>query len=62
MKKEDRAKDLEVFCAVLVASLRAIGRELAPFMPDTSAKIGAQVDGDTVKKTAPLFPRIIVEK
>jgi len=62
LKKEGRAKELEVFCAVLVASLRAIGRELAPFMPDTSAKIGAQVDGDTVQKTAPLFPRIVVDK
>ena len=58
LKKEGRTKELEVFGAVLVASLRAVARQLAPFMPDTAAKITEQVGGDAVKKAAPLFPRI----
>jgi len=62
LKKEGRTKELEFFCAVLVASLRAVARELAPFMPGTAAKILDQVAGGTVKKTAPLFPRIEPEK
>ncbi len=61
LKKEGRTKELEVFGAVLIASLRAVARELAPFMPGTAAKILDQVGGDTVKKTAPLFPRIEIE-
>jgi len=58
LKKEGRSKELAVFCAVLVVSLRAVARELAPFIPDTAAKILDQVGADTVKKAAPLFPRI----
>ncbi|MGE5279569.1 MAG: methionine--tRNA ligase [Deltaproteobacteria bacterium] len=58
LKKEGRTEDLGLFCAVLIASLRAAARELAPFMPDTAARIAEQVGGDAVKKTAPLFPRI----
>ncbi len=58
LNKEGRSKELAVFCAVLGVSLRAVARELTPFMPDTAAKILEQVGGATVKKAAPLFPRI----
>jgi len=61
LKKEGRTKEIEVFLAVLVVSLRAVARELAPFMPGTAAKILDQAGGDAVKKAAPLFPRIEAE-
>lgn len=61
LKKEDRIKELENFIAVLVVSLRAVARELSPFMPRTAELMLAQIGADRVEKGAPLFPRIIAE-
>jgi len=61
LKKEGRTQELELFCSVLVTSLRAVALELTPFMPDTAAKMVEQVGGDVVQKAAPLFPRIDIE-
>ncbi|MGZ3453688.1 MAG: methionine--tRNA ligase [Polyangiales bacterium] len=43
--------------AVLVGTLRAIGNELAPFLPSTSASILERVGRDQVRHGPPLFPR-----
>jgi methionyl-tRNA synthetase len=59
LKKENKTKELENFIAVLIWVLRALAKELAPFMPQTAGKILVQVRGDWVAKAEPLFPRII---
>jgi methionyl-tRNA synthetase len=61
LKKESKTKELEAFIAVLIAVLRAVAREIEPFMPQTAALISAQIKPDRVSKGAPLFPRIDVQ-
>jgi methionyl-tRNA synthetase len=61
LKKESKTKELESFIAVLIAVLRAVAREIEPFMPQTAALISAQIKPDRVSKGAPLFPRIDVQ-
>ena len=43
--------------ASLVEGLRVIARELTPFLPDAMGKLAAAVEGDTVAKLDPLFPK-----
>ncbi len=61
LKKEGQVRSLESFIAVLIAVLRAVAAETAPFMPQVAAKIAAQIGPEKVAKTAPLFPRIDVD-
>lgn len=58
LKKENKERELENFIALLIDVIRAVSRQLAPFMPQTSDKISAQIGSDRVKKGEPLFPRI----
>ncbi|MFH0877110.1 MAG: class I tRNA ligase family protein, partial [Candidatus Omnitrophota bacterium] len=58
LKKENKTKELSQFIAVLIAAIRAVAEEIAPFMPQTSEKIAAQVNSDPIVKGEPLFPRI----
>jgi methionyl-tRNA synthetase len=49
---------LRVFLMEAIAHLRQVGYELAPFMPETSAKILALFKGPLIEKPIPLFPRL----
>ncbi|AXI76467.1 methionine--tRNA ligase [Peterkaempfera bronchialis] len=49
---------LDEVLAVLVHACRALGRELAPFLPDGAARITAQCAGSPLPAPAPLFPRL----
>ncbi|MFB3919130.1 methionine--tRNA ligase [Candidatus Velamenicoccus archaeovorus] len=62
LKKEGKTEELEDFLSVMFRVLRQTAAELAPFMPQTSAKILSQLKEDRVAKGDPLFPRIIEEK
>jgi methionyl-tRNA synthetase len=62
LKKEGRGEELEDFLSVMFLVLRQAAVALAPFMPQTSAKILSQLKGDRVAKGDPLFPRIVEEK
>ncbi len=61
LKKENKDNELKNFIAILIEVLRAVGREIAPFMPQTAFKISAQIKSDHVEKGEPLFPRIDVD-
>jgi methionyl-tRNA synthetase len=58
LKKENKNKELENFIALLIAAIRVVAKEIAPFMPQTSEKINSQIKTDRVEKASPLFPRI----
>lgn len=58
LAKENKTAELEAFIRLLVEVIRVTGRSIGPFLPNTSRLIEEQVAGDTVKKGAPLFPRI----
>jgi len=62
LKKEGKTEELEDFLSVMFRVLRQTAAELAPFMPQTSARILSQLKDDRVAKGDPLFPRIIEEK
>ncbi len=62
LKKEGKVKELENFIALLIAVIRVVASEIAPFMPHTASKINAQIKDDQVEKGEPLFPRIVKEK
>ncbi len=50
--------ELDTVLAGLVASCRAVTRELAPFLPAGAARLAAQLgDGDRVGTPDPVFPR-----
>ena len=61
LKKENKNSELENFIAILIAAIRAVADEVAPFMPQTAEKINVQIKTDRVEKTAPLFPRMMQE-
>ncbi|MEV4508968.1 methionine--tRNA ligase [Dactylosporangium sp. NPDC049525] len=50
--------ELDTVLATLVASCRAVTRELAPFLPAGAARLAAQLgDGEKVGTPEPVFPR-----
>jgi methionyl-tRNA synthetase len=54
----DPAVALDTVLATLVASCRAVVRELGPFLPAGAARLAAQLgDGDRVGAPDPVFPR-----
>ncbi len=61
LKKEGKEKELENFIALLVNVIRIVADEIAPFMPQTSAKIKSQIKENHIEKGEPLFPRIVKE-
>ncbi|MFH0827835.1 MAG: methionine--tRNA ligase [Candidatus Omnitrophota bacterium] len=62
LAKEGKTEELKNFIALLIKVIKAVGRALAPFMPNTSEAILAQVSEGVIKKGNPLFPRIEVTK
>lgn len=60
--KEGKTEQLESFIRLLVEAIRAVGRQIAPFMPKTAEEIILQLGGDKIKKGNPLFPRIEIKK
>jgi methionyl-tRNA synthetase len=60
--KEARDEQLKSFICLLVQSIRKIGHQIAPFMPETAEAIILQLGGREIKKGAPLFPRIETKK
>lgn len=61
LKKENKAKELENFIAVLISAIRSVAGEIKFFMPQTAEKISAQIKSDHIIKGEPLFPRIDVD-
>ncbi len=62
LSKEGRRDELVRFLRLLVEVIRVVAVYAEPFIPSTSASIMEQLGGDTVKKGAPLFPRIEIKK
>jgi methionyl-tRNA synthetase len=62
LAKENKTKELEEFIRLLVEVIRAVAKELYPFMPATSKSILDQIGEDKIKKGNPLFPRIEIKK
>ncbi|PIQ85171.1 MAG: methionine--tRNA ligase, partial [Candidatus Omnitrophica bacterium CG11_big_fil_rev_8_21_14_0_20_43_6] len=60
--KEAKEGQLKAFIRLLVEAIRAIGRQLAPFMPKTAESILLQLGNAKINKTNPLFPRIEIKK
>jgi len=60
--KEHKELRLKEFIRLLVEAIRAIGRQLAPFMPGTAKSIYKQLGAAEVLKGEPLFPRIEIKK
>lgn len=58
LAKENKTEELKSFIRLLVDIIRKVSDELIPFMPQTADSIREQLGKDTVKKGAPLFPRI----
>jgi methionyl-tRNA synthetase len=58
LAKEGREQELRFFLRLLVDVIRQTAVALRSFLPRTAEAILAQVEGDTVRKAAPLFPRI----
>jgi methionyl-tRNA synthetase len=60
LAKKGETEKLAVVMSTLVQALKVAADNLAPFMPDTSQKILAQLnlEGQKVAKGDPLFPRI----
>lgn len=54
LKGEERSESL----ATLVAQIREIAVDLAPFMPASAERIQTHFQGSTIGKIAPLFPRL----
>lgn len=55
LAKENKTAELAAFMATLLETLRAVAVAIAPFMPQTSAKILSQLDSGV---PTPIFPRI----
>jgi methionyl-tRNA synthetase len=58
LAKEKKDGELKIFIRLLVEVIRKVSDELSAFMPHTSSLINEQVGKDSIKKGAPLFPRI----
>lgn len=58
LAKENRTGELEAFIRLLVEVIRTVAHASAAFLPKTAQLIEDQIGTDTVKKGAPLFPRI----
>ena len=56
--KENKIGELRGFILVLVDVIRNVEQAIAPFMPQTAALIKEQIGSVSIKKGAPLFPRI----
>ncbi|MCM8813719.1 MAG: methionine--tRNA ligase [Candidatus Omnitrophica bacterium] len=56
--KENRRRELSDVMYILVQAIRLVRENLSPFMPGTAVRIDEQFPGMTVRKSAPLFPRI----
>ncbi|KKT75793.1 MAG: Methionyl-tRNA synthetase [Microgenomates group bacterium GW2011_GWA2_44_7] len=54
---KDRGKLLEILQQE-VDDIRALAKEISPFLPDTSAKICKQFSGPKIESAPPLFPRL----
>ncbi|KKU46920.1 MAG: Methionyl-tRNA synthetase [Microgenomates group bacterium GW2011_GWA2_46_7] len=55
---ELKDKEREEALSWLVGEIRQIAVDLLPFMPETAEKISRQFGGETIAKSAPLFPRL----
>ncbi len=60
LAKENKLKELEAFCRLLVEVIRAVALKIQPFMPETADSILQQLGQDKIHKGKPLFPRIDV--
>ncbi|MFA5144594.1 MAG: methionine--tRNA ligase [Candidatus Omnitrophota bacterium] len=58
LAKDNKEGELKVFIRLLVEVIRKAADELEAFMPRTAGLIKEQIGGDTIRKGAPLFPRI----
>jgi len=58
LKKAGKTEELRHFLAVMFKVIRYTAVQISPYMPDTSTKILAQIQGDKVSKGEPLFPRL----
>lgn len=60
LAKKGENEQLAIVLSTLVNVLKLVADQLVPFMPETSAKILAQLNlgGDKVAKGEPLFPRV----
>ncbi|MCX5696271.1 MAG: methionine--tRNA ligase [Candidatus Omnitrophica bacterium] len=58
LAKEKKDAELKIFIRLLVEVIRKVSVELGAFMPQTAALINEQIGNDSIKKGAPLFPRI----
>jgi methionyl-tRNA synthetase len=58
LAKENKTEELKSFIRLLADVIREVAKQIYPFMPKTSESIIEQIGGDTIKKGAPLFPRI----
>jgi methionyl-tRNA synthetase len=59
LQKADKQGELHAFLDEMVSSLRCIAQWLAPFMPETARKLSEAFRGQALKKSDPLFPRLI---
>jgi len=62
LAKEGKVEQLKAFIRLLVEVIRKTGFLLEPFMPQTGRSVLEQVGSDTIRKGAPLFPRIEKEE
>jgi methionyl-tRNA synthetase len=58
LAKEKKEEELKVFIRLLADVIRKVADELEVFMPQTARLIKEQVGSSSIKKGAPLFPRI----
>ncbi|MFC1804375.1 methionine--tRNA ligase [Candidatus Omnitrophota bacterium] len=58
LAKENKTEELKGFIALLLAVIREVAHQIAPFMPRTREAIVKQIGRDKIKKGKPLFPRI----
>ncbi len=56
-KDPDAAAALDVTLASLIAGLRAVTRELAPYLPAMAARLTAALEAPRLEPIAPLFPK-----
>ena len=62
LAKEKKEDELKVFIRMLVDVIRKAADEVEAFMPHTAGLIKEQIGSDSIKKGAPLFPRIELKK